>query len=693
MAKISKFVKLDKDVLLEYIYDDGNLISESYNVLVDSRDRRQAYVAGDSSITANTFGNQLFKVDNITQKYAKVNTSFYSFLQLREYASGTPTRHDTIKVHVPINWTFGEHLGFYVRIYGFDTTNTRVFDISNFYFDMTDVSQQYLLNFTSPPLLFQEKLWGKNITIQIPALSDLANQKVNNLPRENSINANLTNGGGLNTTSPVFIDFHFIDNIQTINGLTSYILSSKITTTVPQTPEFERLGLVIEHSPNGDFFEIYGVYNDTIAGFNQFMDESFNIGHRYYVQYNITMYEQNIRGKTTTVTAYDNFNETVEYRPIIKYSTTTAIVDVEMRLIDAVDDSYIIRRASYGMLQDEVSKYSLNLTKINLSNANKPKIYNIKSNIDPSLVGMSNSMGRITKPISVSKAVSGRVSGSNNTPIIQIETVKVPFPVLVDKFNIVGKSDNEFYNNTLFYGIGKMMITLYPFDNIVTFTIANGDINKPDFLNMSGYGDIKLTFRNDSKNYDFPLYTDSGSINLAIGQIAFKVTENKFADIKRVYESGVNIFYITSEIQSVKSVVYSGLFKIYDTNANVAGLNQTAAANATPAIIKDPNLPQETAVVTRRPISQTSPVAKPGKSIMGSGGFSDIRLKENIVKVGKSKKGINIYEWNYINDTNKYKGVIAQELLNTQFEKSLSIKQGFYWVDYKNLDVEFEKIN
>jgi hypothetical protein len=693
MAKISKFVKLDKDVLLEYIYDDGNLISESYNVLVDSRDRRQAYVAGDSSITANTFGNQLFKVDNITQKYAKVNTSFYSFLQLREYASGTPTRHDTIKVHVPINWTFGEHLGFYVRIYGFDTTNTRVFDISNFYFDMTDVSQQYLLNFTSPPLLFQEKLWGKNITIQIPALSDLANQKVNNLPRENSINANLTNGGGLNTTSPVFIDFHFIDNIQTINGLTSYILSSKITTTVPQTPEFERLGLVIEHSPNGDFFEIYGVYNDTIAGFNQFMDESFNIGHRYYVQYNITMYEQNIRGKTTTVTAYDNFNETVEYRPIIKYSTTTAIVDVEMRLIDAVDDSYIIRRASYGMLQDEVSKYSLNLTKINLSNANKPKIYNIKSNIDPSLVGMSNSMGRITKPISVSKAVSGRVSGSNNTPIIQIETVKVPFPVLVDKFNIVGKSDNEFYNNTLFYGIGKMMITLYPFDNIVTFTIANGDINKPDFLNMSGYGDIKLTFRNDSKNYDFPLYTDSGAINLAIGQIAFKVTENKFADIKRVYESGVNIFYITSEIQSVKSVVYSGLFKIYDTNANVAGLNQAAAANATPAIIKDPNLPQETAVVTRRPISQSSPVAKPGKSIMGSGGFSDIRLKENIVKVGKSKKGINIYEWNYINDANKYKGVIAQELLNTQFEKSLSIKQGFYWVDYKNLDVEFEKIN
>ena len=128
---------------------------------------------------------------------------------------------------------------------------------------------------------------------------------------------------------------------------------------------------VLKKDSTQNFFEIYGVYNDTIAGFSQFIDESFNIGHRYYVQYNITMYEQNIRGKTTTVTVHEGFNETIEYRPIIKYSTTTAIIDVEMRLIDAVDDSYIIRRASYGMLQDEVSKYSLNLTKINLSNASE----------------------------------------------------------------------------------------------------------------------------------------------------------------------------------------------------------------------------------------------------------------------------------------------------------------------------------
>lgn len=592
MAKISKYIKLDKDILLEYIYDDSNLISESYNILVDSRDRRQSYMANISSATGNIQGNQLFKIDSVTQKYSKVNPNYYSFLQVKEYASGIPIAHDIIKIHIPINWTFGEHLGFYIRIYAFDTNNQSVYELTNFYFDMTDISQQYLLNFTSPSLLFQQKMWGKNITIEIPSLNSISNQKENGIAKVDSINSNLTNGLGLNITSPIFIDFHFVDNITTVNGLTSYILSSKITTTVPQTPEFEKLGLKIEQSSNGDFFEIYGMYNNTIAGFNQFMDESFNIGHRYYVQYDITTYEQNIKGKTITVTQRNTFNETVEYRPIIKYSTTTAIIDVEMRLIDSIDDSTIIRRASYGMLQDEVSKYSLSLTKINLANAHKPKIYNIKNNIDHSLVGISNSMGQITSKTS---AKSGKIKTET---VVQIETVQIPFPVLVDRFNVVGKSDNSTFNNTLFYGIGKMMITLYPYDNIVTFTIANGSETSPNFLNMDSYGDVKIAFKNDSKSYEFPLYTDSGNVNLSIGQLAFKITENKFADIKRLYESGVNVFYITSNIQNVKTIVYSGIYIIYDNITNITSLNQ-AALNAKPSIIVDPNLNRATATVTK----------------------------------------------------------------------------------------------
>ena len=62
-----------------------------------------------------------------------------------------------------------------------------------------------------------------------------------------------------------------------------------------------------------------------------------------------------------------------------------------MRLINIVDETQIIRRSSYGMLQDEVSKYSLRMMKIDILNANKPKIYNIKSPIGADIFsGVSN---------------------------------------------------------------------------------------------------------------------------------------------------------------------------------------------------------------------------------------------------------------------------------------------------------------
>jgi hypothetical protein len=659
MAKISKYVKLDKDILLEYIYNDGNMIADQYKILVDSRDNRRSYIAGEFSSTGNTNikgqENQLFRLDQVSGRYGIVNPDYYSYLQYKEFGAGIPVRHDTIKVHIPINWTFGEHLGFYIRVYTLDETNTNPFELSNFYFDMTNVSQQYLLNYSAPPLLFQEKLWGKNIQIEIPAVNELAAQKVNGLPKDNSINYNLTNGIGLSITSPIFVDFYFIDGIQKINGITSYILASKVTTTIPQAPEFERLALMVAHSTEGDFFEIYGTYNDNIAEFKKFIDDSVKMGHRYYVQYNITTYEQNIRGKTTTVTVHDGFNETIEYRPIIKFSTTTAIIDVEMRLIDSVDDSYILRRASYGMLQDEVSKYSTNMLKINLVNASKPKVYNVKNAIDASLLGVTNAMGRTTKPrgratkassgagfnvgIAVNKgdlgsgsgfgagvganggagfggAGNGNGNGNGNglgSGQVKIETIKVPYPVLIDRANIIGKSDNSIFNNNVFYGNAKMQIKIYPYDNIMKFIIASGEPLKPDYLDMTGLGEIKMTFRNDNTTEEFSLLVESTDINLKLGQVVFKIPQSKVMSIKKIYESGVNLFYIIASSQGNVSVVYTGLFQIFDNLANVSTLNKDSVAEGNSGINQDPKLPKETAVVTRKLITgETVPTKKGG---------------------------------------------------------------------------------
>lgn len=612
MSKLSKFIKLEKNILLEYIYNDSNLISEPYNIVVNSKYKSNSYIAADSSITNNTQNNQLFKIDTISSRYGKLDTDNYSFLQIKNYSSGNPIQHDTIKVHIPISYLFGEHLGFYMRVYAYDSLNSVTYDLSNFYFDMTDINQTNLLNFTSPPLLFQEKLWGKNISFDIPSLNYISSQLTNRLPKEDSINYNLTDGNGLSTTSPIFIDFHFIDNIQTINTVQSYLLGSNLTTTIPQTPEYEKLGLVIEHSKNGDFFEIYGTYNDTISGFKKFIDDSVSIGRDYYVQYNITLYEQNIRGKTLTVTVTDGFNETIEYRPIIKYSTTTAIIDVEMRLIDNVDNSYILRRASYGILQDELSKYSLNMMKLNVSNVSKPKIYNLKNSVSSSLIGgLSNTGGSLV--INNNQNVNNNNNNISSQNGVVIETVKVPYYVLVDRFNIMAKSENALINTKTFFGFGKIQILLYPFDNIIKFSIANGTPSKPEYFNMTGISEIKLVMKNDKNQFEFPLFTESGDIDLTIGQIVFKMPLNRFNDVKKIYDSGVNLFYIVGTSQSTTSVIYTGLFKIYDNTTNVKALNDQANASVgNSSIILDPVQSKETATVTKRLVNEQAPVIKPG---------------------------------------------------------------------------------
>ena len=73
---------------------------------------------------------------------------------------------------------------------------------------------------------------------------------------------------------------------------------------------------------------------------------------------------------------------------------------------------------------------------------------------------------------------------------------------------------------------------------------------------------------------------------------------------------------------------------------------------------------------------------------------SDIQLKENITLIGKSGKGLPIYEFNYKGDRNqRYQGVMAQDLLTTDYANSvITGSDGFYRVDYRDLDVTFKKI-
>jgi hypothetical protein len=73
--------------------------------------------------------------------------------------------------------------------------------------------------------------------------------------------------------------------------------------------------------------------------------------------------------------------------------------------------------------------------------------------------------------------------------------------------------------------------------------------------------------------------------------------------------------------------------------------------------------------------------------------YSDIRLKTNIELIGR-EAGLNIYSWNYLGNTVKrFSGVIAQELLGTNYKSALYIdSKGHYYVDYSQLPITFKEV-
>ena len=68
---------------------------------------------------------------------------------------------------------------------------------------------------------------------------------------------------------------------------------------------------------------------------------------------------------------------------------------------------------------------------------------------------------------------------------------------------------------------------------------------------------------------------------------------------------------------------------------------------------------------------------------------SDRRLKKNIKLINKSKSGLKVYTFEYINKKGLYKGVMSDEV---PLESVVIGSNGFDMVDYSKIDVEFEKI-
>ena len=71
---------------------------------------------------------------------------------------------------------------------------------------------------------------------------------------------------------------------------------------------------------------------------------------------------------------------------------------------------------------------------------------------------------------------------------------------------------------------------------------------------------------------------------------------------------------------------------------------------------------------------------------------SDIKIKENVTEVGVSPQGYKIYEFNYIGGDVRFRGAMAQDVVQKN-PMAVGIDQNYLTVDYSKIDVNMEVVN
>jgi hypothetical protein len=128
------------------------------------------------------------------------------------------------------------------------------------------------------------------------------------------------------------------------------------------------------------------------------------------------------------------------------------------------------------------------------------------------------------------------------------------------------------------------------------------------------------------------------------------------------------------------------------TSVTPSPVSRSVTPSVTPTITKSNSVTPSKSLTPTRSISiSKTPSRTPTPTI------SDKRLKKDIILIGKSLEGINIYQFEYVESLGipgVYQGVMAQELFGTKFEDAVSINQstGFYQVNYYMTDVEFRRV-
>ena len=454
--------------------------------------------------------------------------------------------YDTIKLHLRTGYSFSGrgYDGFL-----FQTKIKRNSGVYN-YFNSTVYLNSSSFEIQNPnPFILGETSYSKYIEIKVPSLVQMFSTNTNEEFKDTFFGTN--NADSISTSINYEFDFKLISSVFTDNGYEYIKLGEGKSLVLPREDEFVDLSVNIEHATDGDYFNIFGTKDGSIAGFENYINSRMQTsGDDLTVFYEVQVSEQlglnYINTFTNTFTQTAEFDKPIVFRPVIMNSSISSnfLLSVNMRVYNETDNTQIVKTAS--LIYGQPKKYGKKLLKLNLNSNFSPTIvYNTLPNtsVNRELNAFVNSIRPTvgeTKYVPVALDTYGIMAGSTG--------------VTVDVANT--NSTNGFIYEK--EGIGTINLSKVS-DNFIKFKVVQPDGDTLKSISLVNAEDMVLIIKSGAIEQRISHDPGFPGVDMGAGEVFFKIPK---AVAVRFDQSDANQyadkFYINIKNGSTESLLYFG---------------------------------------------------------------------------------------------------------------------------------------
>lgn len=583
MASTSKYIQIDPQILVEYIYEDSatsGVTGGEYetdntggngircHVLTNDYTNTRFFFNEDSPQAGVSTGNKrthsAVPINTDRNKYAwltltgalfygdydsNITTNANLLAQLTANPGlNAPTRtvsYDTMRIHLVNGFDFAslDYDGFIFEAQ-FESQNGTLNNLCS----LAYLNSSNFETINPTPFLVGEKLYGKYIEIKIPSVTWLENEFYNEPPADatKGIAYQLTNASGPLKNTNVTLSLKFIGSTTTTQGQRFFNTGSATTATVPGTDAFSGLTASVEEADDGDYFLMQGLfdginYADKIAELEQQPDTEYIVFHDIKV-FEQTSQDFNLTSEFSFIQKED-FDKTFAFRPVIKNANYAISyrIEYELRLYNRADNSQVIKKSS--LTRRDVKKYGKKLSRINLGLVPTiSKVYNTILDQTGKAISYNNQMNLTLAVPRGDKHIVHQtqyVMGFKESVNVLASTNGIT--------NVSGSAVRSSSATVLKFPLGKAPITITPFDDFVQFRFYLG---QDLFMNLTEIGNLFLTFRDDSgTEVKIKEYQDvmANPVNRSAGECIFKIDKENSTKV-----TGFNTrqYFISSKKQA-----------------------------------------------------------------------------------------------------------------------------------------------